>query len=44
MPTPNIYIYIYIYSLPAVWATEINCTVKQPIRAELNIINQDPSK
>ncbi len=28
----------------AVWATEMSRTVKQPIRAELNMIIHDPSK
>ncbi len=30
--------------LPAVWATEMSRAVKQPIRAELNIIIHDPSE
>ncbi len=30
--------------LPVVWANEMSRTVKQPIRAELNIIIHDPSK
>ncbi len=35
---------IEIYIFPAVWATGMGLTVKQPIRAELNIIIHDPSK
>ncbi len=38
------YIFSSLCFLPAVWATEMSRIVEQPIRAELNIIINDPSK